>query len=439
MRYLIDESTLTLKNLFLWFDALTAKKEDSTFYVDEKLLELKGQKGLDIQALTIVQHLYLLEHEFNLIPVTASKLEDTSLIKDIVESISDDWIILTQNKSKAFALKSIFPSGDVSVVYYQNGQLQEWVIEAGKRPAFYVENDHYITDAIRQQIPEQIDYVYSPKYGHLKIGKKLYYGGEGDVHETYNKLLFKRFKAKYLTYQNFKKLSRMLEITMTNEQIIWPKDIVYYEGVFVGYVMDEVSDAMSMDDLRDIGFGPYTPIDRIQIALTFMRNVHYLHQKNILVGDMKFDNILVKSPTEVYIIDSGSFQVDDYPCVVFNYEFSDQEYSEKDLKETLRDVDAEYYPINKIIFEALVMKSPYYSPDAIEIGAQEDRKFTYSIDLKDSPENMPRHLKFWYSLPSEMRVYFHQYFADRRITYLQDLIPAFERFITQITPKGAHA
>lgn len=438
MRFLIDDSTLTLKNLFQWYDSLLPEKESHTFYVDEKVMAFKTEKNLDAQALAVVHHLYLMDKEFELIPINAAQLEDTALVKDILNSMNDDWMILTQNKSKAYALKSILTNDEAQVVNYLNGQIVPWVIEAGKRPAFYIENDRYISETVKNQIPEELDYVYSPKYGYLKIGKKLYFGGEGDVFGTYNKLLFKRFKTKYLTYQNFKKLSSMLEITITNEQIVWPKDIVYYEGIFVGYVMDEVSDAMSMDDLRDIGFGPYTPIDRIQIALTFMQNVHYLHQKNILVGDMKFDNILVKSPSEVYIIDSGSFQVDDYPCVVFNYEFSDQEYTEKDLKETLRDVDAEYYPINKIVFETLVMKSPYYSPDRIEIGAQEDRQFMYSIDLNQSPDSISNHLKFWFSLPSEIRLYFHQYFSDRRVTYLQDLIPAFQRFITQINPKGAH-
>jgi len=437
MRIMIDESTLGLRPLFHWYDSMLKDHDSIQFYVDQGLMEKKNQSDLNLNELTRVHHLLLMEKEFELIPVALNDMEDPSLVKEVVESIRDDWIVLTQNKSKAYALKGSIDDELAEVAYYHNGVIENWVIEAGKRPAFYIENDQYISEAIKSSIPEQLEYVYSPKYGYLKIGQKLYYGGEGDVFSTYNKLLFKRFKPKYLTYQNFKKLSRMLDITINNEQIIWPKDIVYHDGIFVGYVMDEVSDAMSMDDLRDIGFGPYTPIDRIKVALTFMQNVHYLHQKNILVGDMKFDNILVKSPREVYIIDSGSFQVEDYPCVVFNYEFSDREYSEKDLKETLRDVDAEYYPINKIVFETLVMKSPYYSPDAIEIGAQESRDFTYSMDINTSPDSLPNYLKFWFSLPSEIRFYFHQYYTDRRITYLQDLIPAFERFLDQIQPKGA--
>lgn len=436
MRFLVDESTLTDSLLFQWFDERHAASDETTIYVDESVLHFKTDKDLELPSLTIAHHLYVMEATFEVIPLPLQNFEAIQEVKETIESIKDEWVILTQNKSKAFALKSAL-EGIARVVYYQAGNLHDWIIEAGKRPAFYIEDDPYITDSTRQAIPETIDYVYTPKHGYLKVGKKLYYGGEGDVYETYNKLLFKRFKPKYLTYQNYKKLSRMLDITIANEQIVWPKDIVYYQGAFIGYVMDAVSDAMSMDDLRDIGFGPYNPIDRIHIALTFMRNVNYLHQKNILIGDMKFDNILIKSPQEVYIIDAGSFQVDDYPCVVFNYEFSDREYTEKDLKETLRDVDAEYYPIYKILFESLVMKSPYYSAQTIEIGAQESRDFTYSIDLTQDPSSLPNHQKFWYSLPSDIRLYFHQYFTDRRITYLQDLIPAFERFIQSIQPQGA--
>jgi len=433
MRLMIDESALTHRELFEIFHAPPLEQKNISIYVDEDVGRHAQKTFVSEDELTTLHYWYLFTQHFKTTQVTTRHFEDLEITTGLINETSDDCMIVTQNKSKAYALKTMQTKTPFKIVYFQKGMLIEWQLDTSKRPAFYIENDQYISDVRKQDIPESIAYVFSPRFGHLKLGnERAFYGGEGDVYRTYNKLLFKRLKPEYLTYQNYKKISRMLEISLTNDQIVWPKDIVYYDDIFVGYLMNEITDAMSMDDLRDIGFGQYSPIDRIKIVIQFMKNVDYLHQRDILVGDMKFDNILVKSPTEVYIIDTGSFQVDDYPCLVFNYEFSEKEFSKDELKQTLRSVDSEYYPIYKIIFEILVLKSPYYSPNQIEIGGEETREFTYPLSLDSIGEKTPAHLRFWMGLSEDIRLCFFQYFVNRRITYLQDLIPAFEKFLSII-------
>lgn len=437
MRMLIDESSLSHPELFEIFKTSAFEPKNLKVYLDQSLNIMVEKDHVTEEELSIIHYWYLFHQHFTTESIEANGLEDLECIKEFFGKDKEDTIIITQNKSKAFALKTLEIESPLRITYHQKGMLVDWQLDSLKRPAFYIENDDYIGEARKNAIPEQLDYVYSPQYGHLKLGKeRAFYGGEGDVYRTYNRLLFKRLKPKYLTYQNYKKISRMLELSIANDQIVWPKDIVYHDDMFLGYLMNEITDAMSMDDLRDIGFGPFSPIDRIKIVIQFMKNVDYLHQRRILIGDMKFDNILVKSSEEVYIIDAGSFQVDDYPCLVFNYEFSDKEFTENDLKKTLRSVDDEYYPINKIIFEILVLKSPYYSPSQIEIGGEETREFTYPLTIDNVSDNTPAHLRLWMSLPEDIRLYFFQYFVNRRITYLQDLIPAFEKFLKSINPEG---
>jgi hypothetical protein len=434
---MIDESTLAHPELFEVLKALPFQSKNVTIYLDETLKGLTTKEHVTEEELSMIHYWFLFDRHFKTEHISPETFENIDILKTWLDEKKDDTVIITQNKSKAFALKSVEQEASLRITYHQKGTLVDWQLDTSKRPAFYIENDDYLQDSRKNEIPENLDYVYSPRFGHLKLGpERAFYGGEGDVYRTYNRLLFKRLKPKYLTYQNYKKISRMLEIAITNDQIVWPKDIVYHDDMFLGYLMNEITDAMSMDDLRDIGFGPFSPIDRIKIAIRFMKNVDYLHQRRILIGDMKFDNILVKSPEEVYIIDAGSFQVDDYPCLVFNYEFSDKEFTENDLKQTLRSVDDEYYPINKILFEILVLKSPYYSASQIEIGGEETREFTYPLTVDQLSGNMPSHLKLWMSLPEEIRLNFFQYFVNRRITYLQDLIPAFEKFLNNIHPEG---
>jgi DNA-binding helix-hairpin-helix protein with protein kinase domain len=310
----------------------------------------------------------------------------------------------------------------------------EWNLKNELKEAFYIENDLYFKNVIQGDY----DYVFSPRYGYLFVeGKPIYSGGEGDVYATYKNLMVKLYYSKHVNYQNYLKLKAMTDNPVENPYIVWPLDIVYNEdNQFVGYVMREVKNSDSMDDLRDIGFQPYNPIERIQIGINFLKNVRYLHEKNILVGDMKFDNILVRNPQEVYLIDTGSFQVEDYPCTVFNLEFTDTSISESNLKKTLRDPDSEYFPINKILFELLILKSPFYSKDNIEIDPTSEREFHYEIDPPKFRTDPPKHLKLWFSLSLTLRQYFYYYFKEKKVTYLNEIIEELERFKFSLTSKG---
>ena len=86
----------------------------------------------------------------------------------------------------------------------------------------------------------------------------------------------------------------MIEQDNYNPYINWPKDIIYYNGSFVGYLMDEVKNTTALDELRIDGFTGFTLIDRYEIAYNLLVNINYLHQKNIVIGDLKLDNILIK-------------------------------------------------------------------------------------------------------------------------------------------------
>ncbi|MCL2630076.1 MAG: hypothetical protein FWD49_00965 [Firmicutes bacterium] len=292
--------------------------------------------------------------------------------------------------------------------------------------AFYIEKDIYINPVDT----ENIDYVFSPRYGYLKLNKnKKIRGGEAFLFGTYNNLFLKLYHASHLSYTNLKKLQAMLEIDIRNPFILWPKDLIFYENNFVGYVMDELKDCRSIDELRDENFASFKTLDRFVIVKNFLKNIAYLHKKNILVGDMKLDNILVKQNKEVYIIDTGSFQVEDYPCAVYHRDYTERKLTEEELKQSLRELKDEFYPINKIIFEILMLKTPYYNKDNIEIDAEGSREFHYPMNADEAGKNPPLHIKIWLSLSPAMRGFFKDYYKDGKITPLNVWIEELERFI----------
>ncbi|MBQ9099450.1 MAG: hypothetical protein IJY50_08515 [Clostridia bacterium] len=278
---------------------------------------------------------------------------------------------------------------------------------------------------------EKVDYVYSPRYGYLKLDKsKAFSGGEGVCYRTYNGLFCKLYFKKHITYVNYKKLQAMVDMGCSMPYISWPLDILYYRNQFVGYVMEELSDTRSVDDLRDDNFSGFRILDRFVIVRNFLKIIEYLHGRDILVGDMKLDNILVKPNGDVYLIDAGSFQVGDYACNVCHAEYTERIYTGDDLKHILRSVREEYFPINKIIFEILMMKGPFYSKDNTEIDGTGSRDFTYPMEFPaEGAAALPYHYKMWFALSPAMRQYFYRYFTEGKVTYVSEWLRELDLYI----------
>ena len=220
---------------------------------------------------------------------------------------------------------------------------------------------------------------------------------------------------------------------ITNEFILWPLDIVYYNNNFVGYVMKELKDCQNIDDMRDLGFrvGDMVPMDRYKICLNFLKQVDYLHRKNILVGDMKPDNILVREPNDLFIIDAASFQIEDYCCPVCHPAYTELTYTGDDLRKKLRTIENEYFPVNRILFEMMMLKSPFYNRENIEVNEEGNRKFEYPMKKSQVVGTPGQHIKLWFAMTQKMREYFYQYFVLGKITDISEWIRELELFIKQ--------
>ena len=278
---------------------------------------------------------------------------------------------------------------------------------------------------------DQLTYVYSPRYGYLKLDKsKEYSGGEGVCYRTYNGMLCKLYYKKHITYVNFKKLQTMVNMRCSNPYVSWPLDILYYRNQFVGYLMQELTDTRSLDELRDDNFSGFRLLDRFIIVRNFLSVIEYLHGRGILVGDMKLDNVLVKPNCDVHIIDAGSFQVQDYACNVCHKEYTERVYTGDDLKHILRCEREEYFPINKIIFEILMMKGPFYSRDNTEIDGDGSRDFSFPLEFSgENAADLPYHMKVWFALSPAMRQYFYRYFTEGKVTYVDEWLRELELYI----------
>ena len=93
--------------------------------------------------------------------------------------------------------------------------------------------------------------------------------------------------------------------------------------------------------------------------------VEYLHKNGIIVGDVSASNFLIKSDTEIYLIDTDSFQVDNLPCTVHTVLFTPPELQGKDFRSFIRKKAHDYatdYFSKRFIWVAKIGMAPYF-PD----------------------------------------------------------------------------
>ncbi len=95
----------------------------------------------------------------------------------------------------------------------------------------------------------------------------------------------------------------------------WPRDVVYYNDQFVGYVMPRV-DTTKRSNIRTFirqelpGSAPLNK--RLKLAFNFASAVHIVHKFGYAIGDFNYENIFIsKDEDKVTLIDCDSYSVVD--------------------------------------------------------------------------------------------------------------------------------
>ena len=87
--------------------------------------------------------------------------------------------------------------------------------------------------------------------------------------------------------------------------MVKPKNLVYYDGIFVGYIMDYLPEGDSLNSkLNELSFEE--KIDKIKEIEDVVRS---LHKKNIYVCDLNLDNMFFDKNGKITLIDCDSFVV----------------------------------------------------------------------------------------------------------------------------------
>ncbi len=193
-------------------------------------------------------------------------------------------------------------------------------------------------------------------------------GGEGTIYTTdLPNIVAKIYKPDRLDRAKFEKLRLMMTKNIDCDGVCFPMALLYNQyNEFVGYLMKQASGkelqrCVFIPQLLKKNFPNWTKLDTVTLCITILKKLKYLHERNIILGDINPNNILVVSPTQVYFVDTDSYQVEGFPCPVGTINYTAPEIQRKEFSSFLRTIGNENFAVATLLFMIMLPGKPPYS------------------------------------------------------------------------------
>lgn len=145
----------------------------------------------------------------------------------------------------------------------------------------------------------------SVNYKDLKLVKKIASGRSGNIYLTQDGRILKMFTSTSFTYIKDREETLRYLKDIDVKEIVKPKHLVYYDGVFVGYIMEYLPDGISLSKNTE----KYSFEEKIEIIKKIEEVMKKLHKKKIYICDLNLDNIFLDKNENVRLIDCDSFVI----------------------------------------------------------------------------------------------------------------------------------
>ncbi|MCL2377942.1 MAG: hypothetical protein FWC77_02345 [Defluviitaleaceae bacterium] len=202
----------------------------------------------------------------------------------------------------------------------------------------------------------------------VQLEKQLASGGEGIIYQTdVPNVVAKIYKREKLDKSKYDKIKLMLTKTIECEGVCFPLACVYNsKNEFIGYLMKkaqgkELQKCVFIPPLLKKNFPNWKKKDPVELCITILKKIKYLHDRNVIMGDINPNNILVVSSKEVYFVDTDSYQIEGYPCPVGTINFTAPEIQRKRYDQFLRTMGNEYFAVATLLFMIMLPGKPPYS------------------------------------------------------------------------------
>lgn len=238
-------------------------------------------------------------------------------------------------------------------------------------------------------IPVENEIVYTSR-GPIKLGAEIAAGGEGIIYTTNTPYVAKIYKKENNTRRKYEKIKLMLSKKIKCEGICYPVEVLYnYNKEFVGYMMPkakgkELQKSIFIKPLFLKNFPTWKKRDTVELCITILKKIKYLHDRNIVMGDINPANILVVSPKEVYFVDTDSYQVENFPCPVGTNNYTAPEIQRKHFSGFLRTMGNENFAVATLLFMIMLPGKPPYSQQGGEDPINNIINMDFSYPFGDS-------------------------------------------------------
>ena len=263
--------------------------------------------------------------------------------------------------------------------------------------------------------------VYNLDGKRINLGNEINRGGEGIIYEMSDpQLVAKIYLPEKRNRDKFQKIKLIVDCGFRCDGICFPQTILKNaDNELVGFAMPRVrGKAVSLQTLCNPmrlanEYSNWTKKGLVELCMNILRKINYLHKRDMLFGDVNLNNILVASPSEVYFVDTDSYQIGNYLCPVGTEEFTAPEILGKNYKTFARSVSHENYAVAVLLFEIMMYgKHPYGSRNLEFREAMRREAFPYprsgSSDYSAVPEGVWG--KVWSYLSDPVRDAFYETF-----------------------------
>lgn len=260
------------------------------------------------------------------------------------------------------------------------------------------ELSRYITDIKDEKMPvshlpvaNEFVYVYTDRWNTIQLTEELGAGGEAVIYATNTPFIAKIYKIENNTRRKYEKIKLMLSKHIDCEGICYPVAALYNQNKeFVGFLMPK---AKGKELQRGIflvkqlflkNFPNWKKRDTVELCITILEKIKYLHERNIIMGDINPANILVVSPKEVYFVDTDSYQIEGFPCPVGTINYTAPEIQRKHFGDFLRTFGNENFAVATLLFMIMLPGKPPYSQQGGEDPIANIINMDFSYPFGDS-------------------------------------------------------
>ncbi|MBQ7956680.1 MAG: hypothetical protein IJ279_01475 [Clostridia bacterium] len=251
-------------------------------------------------------------------------------------------------------------------------------------------------------------------------------GGEGAVYECdyRENYVVKIYNDGQLNKLRMRKLVQMEKKQVKYDGVCWPEKVVLSpEGMIIGFLMKKVS-GKNLSEVFDGSenllreFPGWKKYDLVDFTIKLLQKIQYLHLLGIIVGDLRFKNIIIDSKGDPCLVDLDSCQIRGLPCPSGFPDFTDPDLHGIELMRILRSYSNEDYSCAVVVFKILFCGiHPYDQRNGAETIEEEmrDKRFPYPRNSVGSFERIPLlggYSSMWKNTPDQMQEFFYDIFKN---------------------------